>query len=186
MSKKRWVSSVCAFTLKNPDWKSCFLPSHTGIQKSHQLWLCSRPVLTHLHPTPPCSSVSWWGTQRVLRCRTPGDDGGSEPSFPMKDSNCLLSQSASFMGLLWSDISTWPRCLRWQRSQDGNNCRCLQTSFYRTKLPCPSRELLISMQTGSQRNLTNTGSFTGNPIARNNLFVKAFRESRLFTKHFVV
>ena len=67
------------------------------MQKSHQLWLCSRPVLTHLHPTPPCSSVSWWGTQRALRCRTPGDDGGSEPSFPMKDSNCVLSQFALFM-----------------------------------------------------------------------------------------
>ena len=133
MSKKGRGSSVCAFTWKNPDWKSCLLPSHTGMQKSHQLWLCSRPVLTHLHPTPPCSSVSWWGTQRALRCRTPGDDGGSEPSFPMKDSNCLLSQFASFMGLLWSDISSWPRCLRWQRSQDGLNGRCLQTSFYRTK-----------------------------------------------------
>ena len=64
MSKMRWVSNVCTFTWKKPDWKGCLLPSHTSIQKSHQLWLCSRPVPTYLHPTPLCSSVSWWGTQR--------------------------------------------------------------------------------------------------------------------------
>ena len=42
-----------------------------------------------------------------------GDHGGSNPSSPMKDSNCLLCHFLSFKGLHWSGDSPWP-CIFWQ------------------------------------------------------------------------
>ena len=93
----------CALTREKPDWRLVWFLGHTGFQEYGYLWWCPRPAVTFLHQifkacddtTPPCHcSVpgSAGGTpNRHSSSRHPGDDGGFNSSFPMKDSNCLLS-----------------------------------------------------------------------------------------------
>ena len=98
-----WISQVRSHKGKTRLKTVVWFLGHTGFQEYGYLWWCPRPAVTFLHQifkacddtTPPCHcSVpgSAGGTpNRHSSSRHPGDDGGFNSSFPMKDSNCLLS-----------------------------------------------------------------------------------------------
>ena len=130
-----WVSGSYWYTrilVTDDDIQDPLWPASVNVK-------CSIEACAGITPTYPSSVPLSAGGAPYGRNASvhPGDDGGSDPSSPLKYSNCHLSQFLEFVGLLWLDTSPWPRFVRLQRSQGGHNGHCLRCCFVEQKFCVP-------------------------------------------------